>query len=81
MMYPPFSQSLERSSVHVTYNSNQVGSFSPFDYSKHDSSLYCFLSPQIENIVTEAYFVSIFSKYGTVIDAAVKRFEINEVSW
>lgn len=37
------------------------------------------LSVQIDNIVTEEYFMNIFSKYGTVIDAAVKRFEINEV--
>ena len=34
---------------------------------------------QIDNLVTEEYFVKVFSKYGTVIDAAVKRFEINEV--
>lgn len=38
---------------------------------------------QIDNIVTEEFFVKTFSKYGEVIDAAVKRFEINEVglSW
>jgi hypothetical protein len=30
-------------------------------------------------VVTEEYFVQTFSRFGQVLDAAVKRFEINEV--
>ncbi|KAJ1421011.1 hypothetical protein B484DRAFT_126348 [Ochromonadaceae sp. CCMP2298] len=46
----------ERSSVHVTYSSNQI-----------------------DKVVTEEYFAQVFGRFGTVVDSAVKRFEINEV--